>query len=115
MKILLEFTRPPVSSSFNWTLRLARQQDGYSAVRAGPLRVHRVNFTDGQIPSFLAIYERIAHWKTAAVYVNGQLVSRAEAFNRILEHHRIGRSRGQKIYNELMAQIRARQQHGDQQ
>jgi hypothetical protein len=106
MKIRLEFTRPRVSSNYDWIVRLARQQPGYAALRGGRLRVHRVDFKDGEIPAFLAIFERIAGWKTAAVWINDQLVGRAEAFNRILEHHRIGRSRGHRIYTELMAQIR---------
>lgn len=106
MKIRLEFTRPRTVSSYDWVVRLARQQAGYAALRGGRLRVHRVDFKDGEIPAFLAIFDRMASWKTTAVWINGQLVCRAEAYNRILEHHRIARSRGHRIYLELLAQIR---------
>lgn len=106
MKILLEFTKPPTSSAFAWTLRVARTQPGYSMIRSGRLQVHRIAFSDAQLGAFLAIYDKICSWKTVAVYIEGELVARAEAFNRILEHHRIGRTRGHRIYTELLQQIR---------
>lgn len=107
MKIRLEFTRPRTASNFEWVLRLARLQPGYTSAWGGQkLRVHRVDFKDGELGAFMAIYERIAGWKTVAVWIDGALVARAEAFNRILDHHRLARTKGQRIYAELMHQIR---------
>lgn len=86
MKVVLEIAADAHSPMFDWAIDLCRRSGDYIEVAApgGAPSVHRTTFrTTDQLRSFLAVLDVVRHWRKAAFFVDGVLVNRYEAAQRV--------------------------------